>query len=78
MSIKNRLEKLENMAPKEAETPLRIAWFEPNQESILGYKDDDGVITMRLDGESFEELRNRAQDNSIWQVGMWHEYDSIY
>ncbi len=78
MTLKNRVAKLETSAPNEKTDPIKLGWFDPDDEKVTGFKDDDEVATMRDVGESLEDLRQRAIDNSLWVEGPWHESDSIY
>ena len=79
MSIQTRLSKLEARTPTPTDEPIRIAWFDPDTDiEPTGFTDDDGVTTLRLPDESVVDLRHRAQENSVWVDGQWHDYTTIY
>ena len=79
MSIQTRLSKLEARTPTPTDDVIRIAWFDPDTDiEPMGFVDDDGVTTLRLPDESVVDLRHRAQENSVWVDGHWHDYTTIY
>ena len=80
MKLHNRLTKLEALTPTPTDDVIRIAWFDPDTDiEPMGFVDDDGVTTLRLPDESVVDLlRHRAQENSVWVDGHWHDYTTIY